>query len=173
MKKIPAFITLTLITLVCAALLASTNAITKDPILHAEQERTMSACFDVLPQAELVEELPTPEGAESLFAGTNDGQVVGYVASASARGYGGPIKVSVGVDMEGVITGLSVGGSNFAETAGLGSHVKDADFTAQFLGQQSPVALGDGIDGISGATVSSKAVVSAVNAALEAAKGAE
>lgn len=169
MKKIPAFVTLTIITLVAAALLAGTNEITKEHIAAASEAATYDAHCSVLADADAFEHLGPPEGVDTLCVGKKGDAVVGYVATVTAKGYGGPIQIIVGVDLEGNITGISVGGSDFAETAGLGSRVKDESFTSQFVGLTAPISLGDGVDGISGATVSSRAVAQGVNTAVEAA----
>lgn len=47
------------------------------------------------------------------------------------------------------------------------------DFTSQFIGKSAPLTLGDGIDAISGATITSTAVVDAANEALSKAGSAE
>ena len=86
------------------------------------------------------------------------------------QGYGGPIEVTVGLLLDGTIAGVSIGGTDFAETAGLGARVKEEWFGAQFTGMSAPVALvkdGGEVDAVSSATISSTAVTSAVNAACE------
>lgn len=172
MKKVPAYLTLAIITVVAAALLALTNHITREPIAAASEQAAYTARCNVLPAADSFNHLTPPEGVSSLCQATADGVPVGYVAIASTRGYGGPIEVTVGVDLDGTITGLCVGGSAFAETAGLGSHVKDVEFTSQFAGKTAPLELGADVDSISGATVSSRAVVNGVNIAAQAAVAA-
>ena len=86
-------------------------------------------------------------------------------ANVSALGYGGPVLVRLTLDAQGAISGIDVGGARFQETEGVGSRVREDAFTQQFLGQTPPVTLGEGIDAVSGATVSSQAVVDAVNEA--------
>jgi electron transport complex protein RnfG len=76
---------------------------------------------------------------------------------------------TVGVDNDGVITGISVGGSSFSETAGLGARAKEAWFAEQYIGKASPIALtkdGGEIDAITSATITSRAVTTAVNNAV-------
>ena len=99
------------------------------------------------------------------------GNVVGYTGKITTRGYGGPIEVTVGLSADGTITGVNVGGTEFAETAGLGAKVKEAWFGEQFAGLSAPVALaknGGEIDAVSSATISSTAVTTAVNDACAA-----
>ena len=86
-------------------------------------------------------------------------------ANASVLGYAGPVLVRLTLDANGAISSLDVGGARFEETVGVGSRVREEEFTAQFIGKTPPLTLGEDIDGISGATVSSQAAVDAVNEA--------
>ena len=54
------------------------------------------------------------------------------------------------------------------ETPGRGQRCMEEEFTSQFIGKTAPLMLGDGIDGVSGATFTSAAVVEAVNQACAA-----
>lgn len=106
---------------------------------------------------------------------------VGYVAQKTVKGFGGEVEVIAGVNAHDpdhlTLGGISVGGANFSETAGLGARSKDADFTGQFAGK--PVSDGlklikageekadNTIDAITSATVTSTAVVNAVNSLVE------
>lgn len=127
-----------------------------------------------------------PENYESdeiteVAAGIKDGKVVGLVVTVVAGdGYAGDIKFSVGVSSEGEYLGTSI--LSIGETAGLGMRVKtDPSFLAQFknvvtdqfilVKDGSGAAAGDEkIDAISGSTVTSKAMLRGVNAALIAYK---
>ena len=82
----------------------------------------------------------------------------------TAEGYNGTMTVYVGIDSTGTITSVRVGSSDDDFV----SKVSDEAFTAQFVGKTST----DGIETISGATVSSSAFIKAVEAALAAQKGA-
>ena len=59
------------------------------------------------------------------------------------------------------ITALTIDAST--QTAGLGQLASEEAFTSQFIGKTLPVALGDGIDAIASATITSTAVVNALN----------
>ncbi len=106
-------------------------------------------------------------GCDNVYTGEANGEIVGYTAQITTRGYGGEIEITIGVDMNGVVTGVSIGGANFAETAGLGAKVKTPEFRDQFTGQKGPYELGSSIDAITAATISSRAVTNAVNVAYE------
>lgn len=96
----------------------------------------------------------------------------GYVISTTDKdGYGGDIQVSVGIQSDGTVTGVSF--LSLSETAGLGMKAKEPSFYEQYVGK-NPTKFavskdgGDGeqIDALSGATITSRAVTGAVNAAL-------
>lgn len=172
-KKFPAFATLTIIALVAAVLLGAANLITKGPIEDGARAAADAARAVVLPEAEVFVEqrLPAVAGAtgtlNAVHAGLRGDEAVGYTAVATTQGSQGPVEVVLGLDLEGRITGVSVGGSKFAETSGLGTKAQEPAFTDQFIGQSAPLALGQQIDAISGATVTSRAVVAAANLAAD------
>ena len=95
------------------------------------------------------------------------GNRTGYAVQQVVQGYAGPVEVIAGLAEDGTLTGIHVGGSDFKETEGLGARAKEASFTDQFKGQKAPVSLGENIDAIAGATVTSQAVVKAVNQSLD------
>ena len=172
-KRIAAWIALGIITVCAGLLLSMTNEVTKDVIHQQAEDAKVQARKDVLPVAEAFEPVEVADIAPltELYVGSANGAPQGYVGTAMAKGYGGPIQVIAGLDAEGKITGISVGGSDFAETAGLGAKAKDAAFMQQFMGKQTPVKAvksaadrGDNtIDAITAATITSNAVTGAVN----------
>lgn len=165
MKKLPAWAILTLIAAVAALLLGATNGVTS-PIIQegaiAQAEATRTSLFA---SADSFSPMDLPEGSklDNCYEAISGGNVVGHVAQITVNGFGGPIEIMVGMDEAGMITGLSVGGANFAETAGLGARAKEPKFTDQFAGVTAPAELGKDIDAITGATISSSAVVNGVN----------
>ena len=83
------------------------------------------------------------------------------VKTATAAGYdGNDITVNV-TDENGVITSLTVDAST--QTPGLGQKCAEEAFTSQFVGKSAPLTLGEGIDAVASATITSQAVVDAVN----------
>lgn len=111
---------------------------------------------------------------ESVLEGKDEsGNVVGHVInSLSNNSYGGAVKVSVGFDMDGAITGLGI--REISDTPGLGLKAQEPEFRDQFLGKnaesltvtKSGASADNEIDAISGATITSSAVTNAVNVAL-------
>lgn len=123
------------------------------------------ACKAVLPDA------TTFEAVESATSGVQAAVKAdtGWVIQASAKGFGGQVPVIVGLDADGAIVGVSFPKNN--ETDGFGAKLyqegneEAAALAASLVGKSGEVAIGD-VDAISGATISSKAVVEAVNTAL-------
>ena len=162
-------VVLVVICLITSALLAVTNYFTAPIIKEKEQQAAYAAYFEVLPGADsftTVEGFATT-GVEEAVKADNG---TGYAFKAVGKGFGGDVPVIVGVDMDGVITGVSF--MQNSETSGFGARLWDgsedgATYAAELTGKSGSVALGqDGVNGLSGATVSSTAVVNAVNSAL-------
>jgi electron transport complex protein RnfG len=172
-KKFPPFAILTAISLFAALMLALTNAVTLGPIAASSAKAADEARMAVLPAAESFETLVSDSTVDALYRGLAGGVTVGYTATVTVAGYGGPVEVTVGMDTNGAITGLNVGGSDFAETAGLGAKAKEPAFTGQFVGKQPPLTLKQDVDAISGATITSVAVTNAVNTAAQAVAAAQ
>lgn len=122
-------------------------------------------CKAVLPEA------TTFEAVESATAGVQAAVKAdtGWVIQASAKGFAGQVPVIVGLDADGAIVGVSF--PENSETAGYGAQLyeegneKAAALAASLVGKSGEVAIGD-VDAMAGATISSKAVVEAVNIAL-------
>jgi electron transport complex protein RnfG len=123
----------------------------------------------------------TKDEINEVVAGIKGGKVIGLVITVTAGdGYGGDIQYSVGVSSTGEYLGTSI--LSISETAGLGMRAKsDPTFLAQFVGANTDkftltkngVLAADAdaqIDAISGSTVTSKAIMRGVNAALLAYK---
>ena len=96
----------------------------------------------------------------------------GYVVETVTTGYAGDITLLVGVSNEGKVTGVVVRDQH--ETYGLGQKVSnDVPFLTQLLRDAETLTVGENVDGITGATVTSKAVVKAVNPAKAFVTGAD
>lgn len=165
--KIPSWLRLAIICIAVGGLLGIVNDLTKGPIAQKAveaAEASRKVCFTSADSFESVE-LPSDSGIDSCYAAMQNGELVGYVAQVTVTGFGGPIEIHVGMDMNCTITGISVGGTKFAETPGLGAKAKNADFTEQFTGLTIPTQIGNGVDAITGATITSGAVSSGVNKA--------
>ena len=153
---------LTVIAGVTTAALVLTEGVTT-PIIEEQQAAAADAArVAVLPEADsftqcTVEEMP--EGGIDAYQADNG---AGYVITAEARGYGGQLRVMVGIGSDGLITGTEVLVNN--ETQGLGSRVSEHDFMDQYIGKDSTL---EGVQAISGTTISSNAFSNAVKTAYQ------
>ena len=185
-------IALAVIALVAGFALSGVYTMTKDTIEEQRANANAESYRAVLPEAETFE----PAGQEALAAlgggtyGTefgrsyiNDavagkdgaGNVVGYVLSVtSAEGYEGNITLSMGLKPDGTLTGIAY--TELKETPGKGMLAAETSFTDQFRNRNAQLLKlikgggateADEIDAVSGATVTSRAVVNAVNAGLD------
>ena len=96
----------------------------------------------------------------------------GYVIETSVYGYVDEVQMLIGVSKEGTVTGVVV--TKLSETYGLGAKaLTDHVFLSQFLNGSSAVEIGSDVDGITGATVTSKAVAKSINSAVAYVTGAD
>ena len=110
-------------------------------------------------------------GEDATIVSIHKGET-GFVIETKTYGYAGDITMLVGVSTEGTVTGLVV--RHLTETYGLGRNaLTDTDFLAQFLNTSGEAAVGETVDALTGATVTSKAVTRAVNSAVAYVTGAD
>ena len=177
--------TLTVISLVVAALLGVVNSITEYKISAIDAENTRIAMSAVAPEGsefgdkmEVTDDMVAAAATQSgkileLYPVTNGGAEAGYVMKISASGSQGTIVMMVGVDANKAITGISV--VSHSETSGIGTKVVEnkpnsagVPVLDQFVGLSGAGSLvvGSNITAISGATVSTKGITMGANAAL-------
>lgn len=177
------------ITIIAGVLLGAVYKITKEPIATQNEKTKLAAynsVFDRMDTYENIDDLSKAQDAidessydgvtinEAVMAYDSNKALLGYIITVTdANGYGGDIKMTVGIDAAGVITGLEFLDIN--ETAGLGMKAKQSSFKDQFIGHYGKVnwtkaeeKSEDEIDAISSATITTKAVTSGVNGALAA-----
>lgn len=161
-------LTLLLITAVVAVVLAGVNTITAPRIAAINEQKTQAAIEAVLPGGGA--EIPFTDDSGlvvTVYEGEN-----GYAVEVAPAGFGGAVDMMVGVDPEGNILGISI--ISQTETAGLGAVAAASTsageaFRDQFVGMSGTIAVakdGGTVDAITGATITSRAVCTGVNAAL-------
>lgn len=178
------FLSLSLICLTVAVLLAQVNKMTAKPIADAKAMKLQNAISEVVPEFDndpTAEAFMMPAGAgDSLlvYPAKKGGQIVGYALNSfSNNGFSGNIQIMVGFDMAHKIVNYSV--LQHAETPGLGSKMvewfKDAAKPSQsVIGRDlSKGALavskdGGDVDAITASTITSRAFLEAVNRAYNA-----
>ncbi len=142
-----------------SALLAATNELTKPRIMRQARAEEEASLKEIMPQGERFEAIKSEEGDVSYYKvyGTND-TLIGAAFKARGKGYSSVIDTMVGVSCDGTIQAIKVISLN--ETPGLGSRVAEHTFGAQFKNENS-LEL-SGVKAITGATISSKAVMDSV-----------
>ena len=167
-------IVLLVIGVVAAALLGGTNMLTKDKIASIDADTKSKAMQTVMPDAvsfgEAVEADDKTEYSPALGA---DGNIIGYAFTVTENGYGGEIKVMIGVNPDGSVSKVAILAAD-NETPGLGQNVKKDDFLDRFINKigqltvtkWAPTADNE-IQAVTSATISSTAVTRAVNTATE------
>jgi Na+-translocating ferredoxin:NAD+ oxidoreductase subunit G len=167
--------TLTLICLISGALLAFVNGATYERIAAVAEMRATAAAAKVLPPHESILDAVSLEHGGIQYrvrpAQTAEGQLAGFaVAFATSAGYGGEIRMMLGISPEGQTTGLVILPGH-KETPGLGAKITEAGFLARFKDKSLANSIwkvrkdGGEIDEITAATVSSRAVTEAIQAA--------
>jgi electron transport complex protein RnfG len=163
-------LSLFVITAVAALVLAAVNALTADTIAQREQAERRAAMVRVSPGADVFSQLYSADTTVDSITGAYSGTTfVGYCVQVSPNGFGGAISLMVGVDDGGAVTGVAI--LSHSETPGLGARADSSDFLDQFIGKSGAITVNTGsnaIDGLTGATITSKAVTSGVNTALTA-----
>lgn len=177
------------ITLVAGLLLGVVYDVTKAPIAAQKEKAKTEACQNVFADAasfEVYEGFTTEAAAsvlaeagitgadidEVMTAKDESGTAVGYVLTVSSHeGYGGDIQFTMGLTNDGVLNGISL--LAIAETPGLGMKAEDV-VVPQFVNKQATSfsvsktgATNDSeIDAISGATITTDAIVNGVNSGV-------
>ncbi len=188
-----AAINLTAITLVAGLALSSVYLLTRDAIEEQKLAASAASYREVCPEAEDFIHDEALDAAVEALAGapysdaygrtyindvivgvTADSTQAGYVISVtSADGFDGAITLSVGISSDGTVNGISF--TELNETAGMGMKCGEDDFKNQFAGvsvdsftlnKAGGSTADNEIDSVSGASISSGAVVNAVNTAL-------
>lgn len=165
-----------LITAVTGLILGGVYTMTLEPINKAKEKEKMEALAQTLPQASDFETIDAPQ-SQSIIKEVNRGSVggktVGYNITVVPKGYGGLIEMVVGIDTGGMLMDIKI--LSHTETPGLGAKAADRAFSGQFhekavekiVVTTAPPAADNEVQAISGATITSKAVASGVNTALE------
>lgn len=184
-------IKLCVITLIAGLLLGIVYNVTKEPIAAQEEKTKQEAYKAVFTNAAKFEEIKLNQKevsavlkkndlgqnniSEAVKAVDNSGKELGFVFSVTnPDGYGGNITLSVGIRDDGTVNGYET--LSISETAGLGMKAKEDKFKSNFKNKKADkfevVKDGSGknddskVDAISGATITSRAVTSAVNSCV-------
>lgn len=163
-------LTLLVITAVVAVALAGVNSITAPKIEQLNAEKTQQAIEAVLPggfDTQITDYTDDTGLVTNVYSGAN-----GYAFEVTPAGFDNTITMMVGVDHDGKVLGISI--VSHTETSGLGavaaaSTSAGESFRGQFVGMSGSVSVtkdGGEVDALTGATITSRAVCTGVNAAL-------
>lgn len=165
--------TLTVLAVAVAAILAGVKELTDKPIAEARERALTEALEAVLPAFDNIDRSTTPDGF-TVYTATSGGRRTGVaVETFSGKGFGGTIRLLAGFDDAGTLRGYRV--LEHAETPGLGANMgrwfMAEGTTHNVVGTTGPLAVradGGDIDAITGATITSRAFMEAVNTARAA-----
>ena len=177
-------IALTIIAVLAGLALSGVFFMTKDTIADQELAREREAYKAVCPDAASFDDAEEAKDAiaamagestrvnEALVAKDEAGNVIGYALNVTGKGFGGDVTMALGLTADGKISGISF--TELNETAGLGMRADEPAFKDQFIDRSGQLTLVKGdasgeqeISAITGASVTSGAVISAVNAGLD------
>ncbi|MBQ9309765.1 MAG: RnfABCDGE type electron transport complex subunit G [Bacteroidales bacterium] len=158
--------------LVCAAILGSLYAVTKEPIAAAEAAEARASIAKVLPDGGEISEacISDVEGVPvEYYVQTNGGEVSAYAVKTVAGGFGGPLTLMVGVLPDGSVYNTTV--LSHTETPGLGAKCteENSHFREQWKGFSGNFAVkkdGGDVDAITASTITSRAYTKAVASAV-------
>lgn len=172
--------TLTIIAVLSAFVLASVYKLTEKPIQEAKDQRELEAIsqvvevFDNNPFAEkMIITTPDKKHRLELFPARKNGSINSFaIKTYSNSGFGGRMELIAGFYIDGSIKSFKI--IEHHETPGLGSKADEPKFKNQFdgfnPGKHKFKVRQDGgdIDGITAATITSRAVIDAIQRAIDA-----
>jgi len=171
-------LTLSIICIVAGGLLAGVDTLTREPIAQANRAKRLNALREVLPAYDNAPDTNTRVVEHAgqtwtFFVATRDGAFAGAaVETTSSAGYGGDISLILGINAKDQTQAIAILGQK--ETPGLGAKIQGSTFKNNFTERDLATTkwavakdAGD-IDQITAATISSRAVVGAVEAAIDA-----
>jgi len=168
-EMIKMVVVLTVLSAFSGGLLAAIRDNTKDKIENQQltfvKGPAIKAIFKDASNNPIADRFKIKDGdvERSFFVGVIDGKAKGVALESYGKGYGGDVGFMVGIDTE-ANTILGAGVTTHAETPGMGARAKeDPSFVAQFKGVSidKPIKVtsdGGGINALSGATITSRAV---------------
>ena len=135
---------------------------------RAEIQVQREILAQAMPQAVVGAETPYhAAGALSITAGYGEeGHLLGYCVEVQSQGFGGPVTMTVGVDLNGTVTGVAI--ESHSETNRVGTAAMTPAALARYVGRSGTIRSSgnNSVDTVTGATATSKAITAGVNRAL-------
>ena len=162
LKKVFPIISVTVVVFIAVALLGLTDTVVRDKIEWQKEQKIQRMLYEIFPN---MTEYTLEDDIYMIYS--NEAEI-GFAFLAVGKGYGGLIDILVGLENETTIKGVTI--VSHLESPGLGARITESSFREQFIGVNiADVALrqkGGEIDAITGATISSGAVVDAIRATV-------
>ena len=171
---------LLIITIIAGVILGVVNGVTREPIAEQTLKEATAARQAVFPEAVSFQQMDIDipeefaiikEVYEALDA---DGNSIGITAAVVTKGYSSGLNLSIGIGADGFVKGVNLGSNN--ESPGFGSRAPEEllpqfdtgkTYEQPFQVVKNPVEDNNEIQAISGATITSKGIINAVNTVVE------
>ena len=160
-------IVLVAICAIAGILLGFVHSVTAPIAAAIAEDRAQETYASLVPDAASFEEAETDiEGCTAALRAVDaSGSTIAIVVVAQSKGYGGQVPIAVAFSPEGEV--LSITTMPNSETPGLGSRIAEESYIGQYVGKPAATLAAEDVDLISGATISSKAALSAFNVAVQ------
>ena len=170
LKKVFPIISVTAVVFIAITLLSSTDSVVRPMIEWQKEQKIQRMLYEIFPN------MTKHTLEDDIYMIYSNEAEIGFALRAEGKGYGGLIDILVGFEDETTIQGVTI--ISHLESPGLGAKIIKSSFRDQFIGENiANVALsqeGGGIDAITGASISSRAVVDAIrDEAMEKVKSLE
>ena len=149
---------LAIVSALAGGLLAAVNEVTAAKINANALAEVMGSLEKVFPGTTYADVTEYTDES-GLVTGVYQAEGQGYMFQVETSGFKDTIKFVLGIDNDSKIVGYDV--ISISETSGIGSRVAEDDFRNTVIGKTT----GDKVDTLSGATISSTAVVKGLDAA--------
>ncbi|MPQ44179.1 RnfABCDGE type electron transport complex subunit G [Clostridium tarantellae] len=165
-----------IITAVAGLFLGIANELTKDIIVENSKLKKEDLKY-ILPEAESIKDYGYVATEDSIvkevFEAIGTDEIKGYVIKVAPKGFNGSLDMVVGIEKNGAVGGIKI--LSQSETPGLGAKIEEENFQDKFKGLSTKDGIrivktipnnNNEIQCITGATISSNAVNTGVNEAI-------
>lgn len=165
LKAIVIGLKLLLISSLIAAIIAFVYSVTLEQYKQNIEKQKREAMQAIFNSQTLTYTEATVDDA-TVYTVTDNGETLGYCVQIASAGFGGDVSLMIGYNADASIRGVQV--VSHSETPGLGAKVEEDAHLSQYNGKSGELILNgkeNGVDAVSGATISSRAVINGVNEA--------
>ena len=158
--------TLLAITVCIAFMLSVINLLTCDIIEEQKDAKLYLSIEKIFPDSEIAEatDYAFNSPVDKVYNIIKADEIIGYGVVVLPKGFGGVIKLMVGINLSGEVLGVQV--ISHTETPKFGGSAAEEPYLNKYIGKKAVVKLNADIDAVAGATITSKAILNGINAAL-------